>query len=153
MFGTASSLKTACMAIVLALVTATAGCTSLYKNHGYVPPDEDLNRLVAGVDTRAKVDDLIGAPSAAGMLAGGDYYYVRSRVRTYGMKRPEVIDRQVLAISFDNAGVIANIERFDLQDGHTVVLSRRVTESSVEGKGFLASIMDNFGNINPANFF
>ncbi|HEY9039427.1 MAG TPA: outer membrane protein assembly factor BamE [Roseovarius sp.] len=153
MFGTAYSLKTASMAIVLALMTALAGCTALYQNHGYVPPDEDLQQLVPGVDTRATVDDVIGAPSVAGVLSGGDYYYVRSRVKTYGMLRPEVIDRQVLAISFDNQDVIANIERFDLRDGRAVPLSRRVTDSSVAGKGFLQSILSNFGNINPADFF
>ena len=153
MFGTEYSLKTACMAIVLALMTALAGCTALYQNHGYVPPDEDLLQLVPGVDTRTTVDDVIGAPSVAGVLSGGDYYYVRSRVKTYGMRRPEVVDRQVLAISFDTRDVIANIERFDLQDGRAVPISRRVTDSSVEGKGFLKSIMGNFGNINPGEFF
>lgn len=153
MFGTAYSLKTASMAIVLALMTALAGCTALYQNHGYVPPEEDLQQLVPGVDSRASVDDLIGAPSVAGVLSGGDYYYVRSRVRTYGMRRPEVVERQVLAISFDAQDVIANIERFDLRDGRTVQLSRRVTDTTVAGKGFLQSIMGNFGNINPGDFF
>lgn len=153
MFGTAYTLKTASMAIVLALMTALAGCTALYENHGYVPPDEDLQQLVPGVDTRATVDDVIGAPSTAGLLSGGDYYYVRSRVKTYGMLRPEVVDRQVLAISFDSQDVIANIERFGLRDGRAVTLSRRVTDSSVAGRGFLQSIMSNFGNLNPANFF
>ncbi len=153
MFGTAYSLKTASMAIVLALMTALAGCTAMYKNHGYVPPDGDLQQLVPGVDSRATVDDVIGAPSVAGVLSGGDYYYVRSRVKTYGMRRPEVVDRQVLAISFDSQDVIANIERFDLRDGRAIPLSRRVTDSSVAGKGFLQSIMSNFGNLNPSEFF
>ena len=153
MFGTEYSLKTASMAIVLALTVAVTGCTSLYKNHGYVPPAEDLQQLVPGVDTRAKVDDVIGAPTTAGLLSGGDYYYVRSRVNTYGMLRPEVVDRQVLAISFDNRDVVANIERFDLRDGRVVPLSRRVTDSSVEDKGFLRQMLGNIGNINPADFF
>ncbi|PVA12037.1 outer membrane protein assembly factor BamE [Pelagivirga sediminicola] len=141
------------MVVGLALMTAVSGCTALYQNHGYVPPEEDLQQLVPGVDTRATVDDVIGAPSAAGLLSGGDYYYVRSRVKTYGMLRPEVVDRQVLAISFDGQGVIANIERFGLRDGHPVALSRRVTDSSVSGKGFLQQILGNFGNLNPADFF
>ncbi|WP_113912682.1 outer membrane protein assembly factor BamE [Roseovarius dicentrarchi] len=153
MFGTAYSPKIACMAIVLAVMTALAGCTSLYENHGYVPPEEDLMQLVPGVDTRATVDDVIGAPSVSGVLSGGDYYYVRSRVKTFGMRRPEVIERQVLAISFDAQDVIANIERFGLRDGRAVPLSRRVTDSSVAGKGFLQSIMSNFGNIDPSQFF
>ncbi|MDF1670550.1 MAG: outer membrane protein assembly factor BamE [Roseovarius sp.] len=132
---------------------ALTACAATYQNHGYVPTDSELAELVVGVDSRASVDDLVGAPSSSGLLGGGDYYYVRSRVRSYGMFRPEVIERQILAISFDDSGIIANIERFGLEDGKFVALSRRVTDSSVVGNGFWRQILGNFGNINPAEFF
>lgn len=157
MFGTHFSLKAyaAGIAKIAGLVglVALAGCSATYQNHGYVPPEEDLMQLAPGVDTRATVDDVIGAPSASGMLSEGDYYYVRSRVRHYGMFEPEVIERQVLAISFDSQGVVSNIERFDLRDGNVVPLSRRVTDSTVQGKGFLRQMIGNIGNVNPADFF
>lgn len=135
------------------LLFLAAACSATYQNHGYVPSDTDLQELVVGVDTRATVDDLIGPPSSSGLLAGGDYYYVRSRHRSYGMFEPEVVERQILAISFDDTGTIANIERFGLEDGHVVALSRRVTDSSVVGNGFWRQILGNFGNINPEDFF
>ncbi|MCZ4351415.1 outer membrane protein assembly factor BamE [Roseovarius aestuarii] len=150
MFGTGFTLKSLSAVLGLALIM---GCTATYRNHGYVPPEEDLQQLVVGVDNRASVDDVIGAPSSSGMLNGGDYYYVRSRVKHLGMKRPEVIERQVLAISFDSSDVVANIERFDLRDGNIVPLTRRVTDSSVAGKGFLKQMLGNLGNLNPADFF
>jgi hypothetical protein len=34
-----------------------------------------------------------------------------------------------------------------------VPLSRRVTTSSVQRKGFLRQILGNIGNLNPADFF
>jgi outer membrane protein assembly factor BamE (lipoprotein component of BamABCDE complex) len=150
MFRTGFTLKSLLAVLGLALIM---GCTATYRNHGYVPPDEDLQQLEVGIDTRTTVDDVIGAPSTSGLLGDGDYYYVRSRVKTYGMKRPEVIERQVLVISFQGSDVIANIERFDLRDGNIVPLSRRVTESSVANKGFLTQMMSNFGNLNPAEMF
>jgi len=137
---------------VLGVVALTA-CSATYQNHGYVPLEEDLQQLVVGVDTRATVDDVIGTPSVAGMLNEGDYYYVRSRVREYGMFRPEEIERQVLAISFAEDDTIANIERFALADGNIVPLSRRVTDSSVVDNGFLRQILGNFGNIDPSQMF
>ncbi|MBU3259618.1 outer membrane protein assembly factor BamE [Roseovarius sp. PS-C2] len=138
--------------VVLGLIALTA-CSATYRNHGYVPLEEDLQQLVVGVDTRATVDDVIGAPSTAGMLDQGDYYYVRSRVREFGMYRPEVVERQVLAISFAEDDTIANIERFGLEDGHIVPLSRRVTDSSVIDNGFLRQILGNIGNIDPSQMF
>ncbi len=137
----------------LTIFFGLSACSATYMNHGYVPTDSELSELVVGVDSKASVDDLIGAPTSSGLLAGGDYYYVRSRVRSYGMFRPQVIDRQILAISFDDTGTIANIERFSLEDGKVVALSRRVTDSSVVGNGFWRQILGNFGNFNPADFF
>jgi len=139
--------------LALCFVVLTASCTSTYQNHGYVPTDSELAELVVGVDSRSTVDDTIGAPSSSGLLAGGDYYYVRSRVKTFGMFKPEVVERQILAISFDDTGTIANIERFGLQDGNVVALSRRVTDSSVVGNGFWRQILGNFGNLNPSDIF
>jgi len=143
----AKAIATMCLIMVI------AGCASTFQNHGYVPPEEDLAELVVGIDSRATVDDVIGAPTSSGVLAGGDYYYIRSRVRTFGMFRPEVVERQILAISFDETDTIANIERFSLEDGKVVALSRRVTDSSVVGNGFWRQILGNFGNINPEQFF
>ncbi|WP_428516410.1 outer membrane protein assembly factor BamE [Roseovarius sp.] len=138
---------------IVCLAGALAACTPTYRNHGYMPLQEDLQNLVVGVDTRDTVNDVIGPPSSAGMLDRGDYYYVRSRVKEVGMYRPEVIERQVLAISFAPNDTIANIETFSLADGNIVPLTRRVTDSSVVGNGFLRQILGNFGNIDPGTFF
>ena len=63
----ASALAVVCLMVV-------GACQSQYQNHGYVPPARDLNKLNVGVDTRATVDEVIGAPSASGLLSDGDYY-------------------------------------------------------------------------------
>lgn len=140
-------------AIALMCFLATASCTATYQNHGYVPSDDDVANLVVGIDSRATVDDVIGPPTASGILSGGDYYYIRSRIRTFGMFKPEVIERQVLAISFDQGDTVANIERFSLADGNIVPLSRRVTDSSVLSNGLLRQLLGNIGNFDPADFF
>ncbi|SLN16845.1 SmpA / OmlA family protein [Roseovarius albus] len=135
---------------VLGLIAVT-GCSAQYSNHGYVPPEEELADLVVGVDNRATVDDVIGAPSTSGVRSDGDYYYIRSRIRKYGVKKPEVVERQVLAISFNESDTIKNIERFSLADGNIVPLARRVTETSVKGRGFLKQLLGNIGNFDPSD--
>jgi len=140
---------------VLALcgVIGAAGCAAIYQNHGYVPPESDLENLIVDVDTRATVDDQIGPPSVSGMVGDGDYYYVRSRKRTYMMLRPKVIERQVVAISFNDDDTIANIERFGLEEGKVVPIASRVTDSSVVDNGFLRQIIGNIGVLNPEQLF
>jgi len=135
-----------------ALCAVVAGCSPDYVNHGYIPPAEDLEQITVGVDTRETVDQVIGTPSTAGVVNEGGYYYVRSRKRTIGAFAPKTIDRQVLAISFNDAGVVSNIETFGLERGQVVPLTRRVTTSGVENSGFLRQLLGNLGRFNPAAF-
>lgn len=139
--------------LMLFCIGGLGACSAQHSSHGYTPSEEDLAELVVGVDTRATVDDVVGAPSVSGMMNDGNYYYVRSRIRYYGAFAPEVVDREVLAISFDQSDAIANIERFGLEDGRVIRLTRRVTDSSVVDTGFLRQMMGNLGNLNPAELF
>lgn len=144
----------AMLRLVLALVGlgALVACAPLYRNHGYIPSEDELSAIQVGVTDRAAVEAEIGAASTGGVLNDGDLYYVRSRVRHFAYREPEVIERQVLAISFDAADRVQNIERFSLADGKLVPLARRVTSSSVQDKSFLRQLMGNLGRFNPADF-
>ncbi len=146
MFGVNNLVKAIIAVLFLGVVSA---CSAQYQNHGYIPTESEVANLVVGVDTRATVDDVIGVPSASGLVGAGNYYYIRSRFRTFGPFRPKEVEREVLAISFDKSDTIANIERFGLERGRIVPLSRRITDSSVVGQGFLQQMLRNLANINP----
>jgi outer membrane protein assembly factor BamE (lipoprotein component of BamABCDE complex) len=133
-------------------VLLMAGCSSVYRNHGYVPKDEDLSEVIVGVDTRDTVAETVGPPAASGVLDSSGYYYVQSRVRHFAYRRPEVVSREVLAISFDNRGVVRNIERYGLEDGQVVPLARRVTETAETDSGFLRQLLSNLSNFSAGNF-
>ena len=54
-------LKPAIRTLAIAALLAAAACTPVYKNHGYIPPAEDLAQIKVGVDTRDTVTETIGA--------------------------------------------------------------------------------------------
>ncbi len=134
------------MVIGAGLIGLVAACSNIDRSHGYVPTDADLQRLAVGRDTRETVEEVVGRPSASGVLDVGGWYYVKSKFRAYGFREPREVDRQVVAISFDQRGVITNIERFGLEQGRVVTISRRVTDSNVQGVGFLRQLFGSFGN-------
>lgn len=134
--------------MVLVAVAGLAGCTAQYRTHGYMPTEEDLSQIVEGLDTRATVEDVVGAPTASGVTNGGGFYYVETEVRHFAWKRPEVIDRQVLAITFDDSDVVQNIVSYGLEDGQVVPLQRRVTKSGDGDIGFIRKLFGNIGGIN-----
>jgi outer membrane protein assembly factor BamE (lipoprotein component of BamABCDE complex) len=132
-------------ASLLICAAALAACTTTYRNHGYVPSDDDLSEIAVGVDTQGSVEETVGRPTTSGVLQAQAWYYVGSRWRHFAFLAPMPVDRQVVAISFDGRGVVSNIERFTLEDGQVVPLSRRVTDSSVKNTTFLRQLMGNLG--------
>lgn len=129
-----------------------AACSATYRNHGYVPPREELAEIVVGVDTLDTVTESVGQPSSLGVLQDSGYYYVASRVRYFGPREPQVVERRLVAITFDDAGVVQNIEQFGLEDGQAITLDRRVTETSVTDNTFLRQLFGNLGNFDPGQF-
>ncbi len=128
------------------LVLSLAACVERIRAHGYVPEADDLDQITVGVDTRDTVAEVLGAPSTAGVTDDSGYYYVRTMVRHVGALEPKVVDREVVAVTFDDGGVVQNIERYGLEDGRAVVLSRRVTDNKTEGNGIIAQLLRNLGN-------
>lgn len=138
------------MIAALVLVLASA-CQPIVRNHGYVPLDEDLALITPGVDTRETVATTVGVPGTGGVIDGGGYYYVRSRWETTAWRAPKEADRQVVAITFAEDGVVENIERFGLENGRVVTLSRRVTETSIRNVTFIRQLMGNIGRFRAEN--
>jgi len=133
---------------VLAAVVLLGACVPQFRDHGFVPPEEDLLGILPGLDTRDTVADVLGPPTAGGVLEGGDFYYVQSRFRTLGPFEPQEISREIVAINFDAEGIVRNIERFGLEDGRAVVLERRITDDSLRNTTFLRQLLGNFGQVN-----
>lgn len=133
--------------VITACTLVFAGCSATYKYHGYAPSDDELADVIIGADTRETVEEIIGKPSSAGVLEDGNWYYVSTKMRHYTYNAPKAVDRQLVAVSFDASGVVTNIERFGLEDGRVVTLSRRVTDLPVKGPSALSQILGNIGNL------
>lgn len=134
----------------LALAVGLAACSATYNNHGYVPVAEDLETVSIG-DSREQVAEQIGTPGSAGVMRDEAWFYTAYRVRNYAYRAPEITERDIIAVSFDGGGRVANIERFGLDDGQIVPLSRRVTSSSIREVTFLRQVLSNFGRIDVAD--
>ena len=138
--------KTARRVVLAGVLCALVACGPTYRNHGYVPPQEDLDQIVVGIDTRSSVEETLGTSGSTSVLEDDALYFVRSRMRTVAMLDPEVVERQVVAVSFDTNGIVENVESFGLERGQIVSLTRRVTDSSVANKSFLRQLVGNIGN-------
>jgi len=133
------------------LALGVSACAATFTNHGYIPPAEDLEMILPGVDTRDSVEDSVGRPAASGIVSEDTWFYVASRQRHFTYHAPEVVEREIVAISFDSRGTVENIRELSLEDGQVVRFSRRVTESNIQEVTFLRQLVGNFGRINIAD--
>jgi len=137
-------------AVLGVLLATSVACTTRYRNHGYVPTASEIDEIALGVDTRDTIADAIGSPTATGMLSDSSYVYVRTKVKHYGPREPEVVERQVVSIDFDTRGVARNVEYYALEDGQAVPLARRITDNGIQSSGFLRQLLANIGNFDPS---
>jgi outer membrane protein assembly factor BamE (lipoprotein component of BamABCDE complex) len=137
---------------MLVLVAGLAACSSVYRNHGYVPPEDELALVEVGVDTRETVGQKIGRPSTSGLLNDEGWFYVQSRYEHRGPREPREIAREVLAVTFSSSGTVENIARYGLEDGQVVQISRRVTETNIKGISLIRQLLGNFGRFQAGDF-
>lgn len=131
------------LALVVTGFAGLAGCTAQVENTGYVPTELQLQDIQLGEDTRDTVAEKVGAPPLDEFRREDMWVYLASRTETLGMFAPVEVERQLVLIRFTDGGSVANIERFGLDHGQVVPISRRVTEPTVADATFLHGLLRN----------
>ncbi len=131
------------------LLFVLASCSPVKRFHGYAPDDMQLAEIEVGRDTRESVAEKIGRPGMTGVMEGSGWYYVQSDWIERGWRAPEEVNREVVAISFDGSDRVTNIERFGLEAGEVVPLSRRVTTPETPTGALLRQLLRNIGQFTP----
>jgi outer membrane protein assembly factor BamE (lipoprotein component of BamABCDE complex) len=139
-------------AMVILALAAVPGCARIDSSHGYIPDESTLSDIRVGRDTKETVARIAGQPGTEGVIDDRGWYYVKSDYERFLWRAPVETDREVVAVSFTETGVVENIERFGLENGRVVALNRRVTTSNTRGVGFLRQLFSNLGNIDAGQF-
>lgn len=135
-----------CRAAAIIAVSILAGaCSGTTDVRGYLPRGEELQKIQMGM-SKSEVQSILGSPSTTATLnhQGDSFYYVSSKVENKSFFRPKVLERQVVAIRFDQSDRVAGFGHYGLEDGKVVNISSR--ETPVEGKEE-SLIRDFFGNL------
>lgn len=134
--------------IAVAAAAALAGCEETYTNHGFAPQVADLETVSAGGDTRGSVLRKLGQPSAISSFDNNFWIYEASRVEKYAFYAPKVIERTVVAVNFDDQGLVSNVARYGVEDGQIVNLTTRRTPTYGRELTVIQQIFGNLGRFN-----
>ena len=142
--------RLAVMASCVAGAMALSACSADVRKSGYYPLESELNAVSVGKSTRSEVLSTVGSPSIGSPSSDGVLYYVGQRMRHFGPMKPEIVDRQVVVVSFDSRDRVSNVQILGLEDGQVVVISQRVTETIAGDFGFFQQLFGNIGNVSAA---
>jgi len=133
------------LAIVALLAAATIGCEAQTDVRGNLPDPDAVAQIKPGTHTRADVTRLLGAPSTVATFNKEIWYYIGGRVKSVAFFEPEILDRQVVTVKFDNAGRVADISKLDATKGREITLVDRVTPTKGKELTVLQQLLGNVG--------
>lgn len=127
-----------------------AGCSPKVDNRGYVKDATIKEQIQAGRETKEEVRQLLGSPSATSNYGQEAWYYVSTRKETVAFLAPEIVEQDVVRITFDANGVVSNIESYSKADGQDVDVSKRETPTEGHELGFIEQLLGNIGRFNKS---
>ncbi len=119
-------------AIVLLLAAATlvaslAACTTRIERRGIDLDPDMLRRIEPGVSDRADVRDNLGSPSSQATFGGETWYYISARKKHVAFYATEITDQRVIAIAFDDAGVVTSMRGYGPEHAQKIDPVERTT--------------------------
>ncbi|MCW9035377.1 MAG: outer membrane protein assembly factor BamE [Alphaproteobacteria bacterium] len=131
-----------------ALALTVVACAPRVDMRGNLPDEEVLAEIIPGEMEKEEVADLLGAPSTSAMFDGESWYYISEVTETLAFFEPEVTDRKVIIIKFDEEGVVAKVEKLDMTHGEKVVPVERKTPTAGNEITFFEQMFGNIGKFN-----
>jgi outer membrane protein assembly factor BamE (lipoprotein component of BamABCDE complex) len=136
-----------CLAALAALLLL-AGC-SVFQAQSQVrgnriDPD-DLKELVPGTSTRADATALLGSPTARATFDENRWIYISMVTRPRIGRVQGVLSQDVVVLTFNDQGVLQNVERLDQDDSLPVSISSRATPSPGTEASFMQQLFGNIG--------
>ena len=141
--------RTLLAAVGLALALGSGACTARIDQRGNKPDEDQVVLINPGVDDKNRVAELIGTPSAISTFNDRTWYYISKRTETVAFFDPETVDQEVLAISFDDSGVVDNMRIYGPEDGRTIAYVDRTTPTEGNELTLIQQLLGNLGRFNP----
>ena len=138
------------MAGVALAALLVSGCTSIRDQRGYLVDPLLYNGIRAGIDNQRSVEATLGRPTFASQFGEPTWYYVSTTTGQRPFGRPRIADQAVLAVRFDAAGAVTQVDRSGLE--RVVYLSPDGSETPTLGRerSFFEDLFGNIGAVGAA---
>lgn len=140
------SRRTAILFGTAAIAVALSGCAPKTALRGNLPREHHIEQIKVGQSTKADVEALLGSPSALGTFDANTWYYMSRKTEQWAFLNETVVDQQVVAMHFDEAGVLQHMDMYTAEDSRDIAFSGRETPTAGRRLGFFEQMFGNLGN-------
>jgi outer membrane protein assembly factor BamE (lipoprotein component of BamABCDE complex) len=129
----------------LAAALALAACAKDIDARGNLPTSDSLTQLQPGEQTRQDVQGLLGTPATTAVFDNETWYYISSHTTQYAFFPTTELDRTVYAVSFDERGILKEVRKYDIRDGHPVEIAKGETPTKGREYSLIEQLIGNLG--------
>jgi outer membrane protein assembly factor BamE (lipoprotein component of BamABCDE complex) len=137
------ALRASLLAGILAL--GLGACAQDIRVRGNIPNAEVVSKINPGIHSRLDIQSLLGSPSTVSTFQDSKWYYIGQKSTQFAFFQPEVLERSVLVVSFDEAGLVEATRTYALDDGQPVDPVDRVTPTEGREMSVLQQLLGNLG--------
>lgn len=145
---TRKTLKGSAVAVVLA--AGLAACVPTVTQRGYVPNEDLISEIRVGIDNKDSVLSTFGSPSTVSTVEGNSWYYISSIHEQFAFYREEAVDREIVAVYFDDDENVTQLGYYGLEDGKVINFISRETPTRGKELTFLQQMFGNLGRFGGA---
>ena len=139
-------LRTKLLIAAFSAVALTAACAPVIGQNGFQAIDAKPADILAGTDTKQTVLTKLGTPSTTSTFESDSiWYYISQVTEKYTYNRPQVTQRTVTEITFNDTGQVAEVRTLGLDDGQQVAMNGRETPTRGRQLTIIEQLLGNVG--------
>jgi outer membrane protein assembly factor BamE (lipoprotein component of BamABCDE complex) len=142
--------KRVTVALLVALLVAAglAACAPREQVRGYMPDEDRLAEIKTGVHDRTSIEALLGSPSSVGTFEDKIWYYITRRTEKIAFFDEKAKEQQVVAVVFDDSGIVQEVRRYGLEDSREIDPVERETPTRGRKLTIIEQLLGNIGRFN-----
>lgn len=146
------TLRQCCTALLLSVTAAAAmACSPIVETRGFLVDDDRMAGLAPGRSTAREVLGVLGTPTTVAPFDDRTWLYIGQRTEKVAFFAPEVTERRVLVLRFDDTGLLQAMDDLSADDGQVVALVDRETPTLGRRMTFLEQVLGNLGRFEGQN--
>jgi outer membrane protein assembly factor BamE (lipoprotein component of BamABCDE complex) len=133
--------------LIPVLLLATAGCTRIQNNQGYIADEELIASVQPGVDNKQSVQKALGRPTMTSEWDDNEWYYVSRNTKQIAFARPVPASQRILIVRFANDGTVTGVERRGLEKVANISPETDKTPTLGRETGIIEDLFGNIGTV------